>query len=63
MTDNEAIEEFITHITSEKGYSLNTIESYKRDILEFQSFLINEKMAAGLLKLRNGRVAQNYVSY
>lgn len=63
MTDDEALNEFIKHISNEKGYSTNTIESYNRDILEFKNFLNVEKMAAGLLKLRNKRIAQNYVSY
>ena len=32
MTDQEALDLFIIYLTSEKGYSSNTIESYNRDI-------------------------------
>lgn len=63
MTDQEAIKEFIEHITGIKGYSLNTIASYEKDILEFSDFLQTEKMAAGLMKIRNERVCKNYISY
>ncbi|MGM9969450.1 MAG: site-specific tyrosine recombinase/integron integrase [Anaeroplasma sp.] len=63
MTDQEAISDFIDYLRSEKAYSENTISGYNNDILEFLAFLKNEKMAAGLLKLRNTRIAQNYVSY
>lgn len=63
MTDEEIIEEYINSISSIKGYSINTVDGYKNDILEFLSFLKTEKMAAGLLKIRNERVCRNYVSY
>lgn len=63
MTDQEALDLFIIYLTSEKGYSSNTIESYNRDILEFKDFLVSERMARGLLMLRNSRISQNYVSY
>ena len=63
MTDLDAIEEFINHLANIKGYSENTIISYKNDIEEFLSFLKTEKMAAGLLQVRNERVCRNYISY
>lgn len=63
MTDLDAIEEFINHLGNIKGYSENTTASYKNDILEFLSFLKTEKMAAGLLQIRNERVCRNYMSY
>lgn len=63
MTDLDAIEEFIDHLGNIKGYSENTTASYKNDILEFLSFLKTEKMAAGLLQIRNERVCRNYMSY
>ena len=62
ITDEDAINEFINDLSSVKNYSDNTIESYKNDISEFQAFLKNEKMARGLLFIRN-KVAQNYVYY
>lgn len=63
MTDDEAIDEFINYLIAIKGCSNNTIDGYKKDIYEFLDFLKSEKMAAGLLKLRNERVCRNYVSY
>lgn len=63
MTDQEAIREFTDYLTGIKNYSLNTIEGYKTDIEEFADFLKTEKMAAGLLKIRNERVCKNYISY
>ncbi len=63
MTDQEAIKEFIDYITGVKHYSENTIEGYEKDIYEFLNFLQTEKMAAGLLKIRNERVCKNYISY
>ena len=32
---NELIEEFLRYLLIDKGYSNNTIESYKRDLLTF----------------------------
>lgn len=63
MTDKEAIEEFFEYLSSIKAYSENTIEGYKNDLLEFERFLSSEKMAAGLLMIRNERVCKNYISY
>ncbi len=63
MNDNEAILDFIRYLTNIKGYSENTIESYKNDLEEFSSFLATEKMARDMLHVRNERTAQNYVSY
>lgn len=63
MTDQEAIEEFLIYLAGVKNYSNHTIEGYKKDILDFLSFLQAERMAPGLLKVRNERVCKNYVSY
>ena len=62
MTDEEALNEFINDLSVIKNYSSNTILAYKNDILEFQAFLKTEKMARGLLFIRN-KIPQNYVSY
>ncbi len=63
MTDVEIIDSFINNLIGIKNYSMNTVENYKRDILEFLDFIQTEKMAAGLLKIRNERVCKNYISY
>ena len=33
------IEDFVEHLSIEKNYAINTISSYKRDLLKFSSFL------------------------
>lgn len=63
MTDIEAIDSFLLYLGGIKGYSENTISSYKNDLLEFSAFLKSEKMAKDMLHIRNARTAQNYVSY
>ena len=39
------IKEFVTYLGVEKNYAINTIASYERDLLKFQSFLINRNIA------------------
>ena len=39
------IEEFVTYLSVEKNYALNTISAYERDLLKFLSFLINKNIA------------------
>jgi integrase/recombinase XerD len=36
---NEQIEQFLTYITEEKGYSSNTLAAYRNDLTQFLSFL------------------------
>ena len=52
MTDNEAISEFLNNLSVLKGYSDNTIDSYKVDLMEFLGFLKSENMASSILKIR-----------
>lgn len=63
MTDEEVIKEFLEYLENNKGYSLNTIVAYENDINEFLQFIKEERMASGLLKLRNERICKNYISY
>lgn len=62
MTDDEAILEYLNYLSAVKGYSDNTIESYKNDIIEFQAFLKTERMASSILRIRQ-MIPTNYVSY
>ena len=39
------IEDFVGHLSIEKNYALNTISSYKRDLLKFTSFLIDKEVS------------------
>ena len=43
MKTNEACEEFLTFLLTEKGDSLNTINAYKVDLEEFTSFVKNKE--------------------
>lgn len=63
MNDEDAVLEFVLYLRSNRGYSENTISAYQNDINEFYKFIKEEKMAAGLLKIRNDRVCKNYISY
>ena len=38
------IEDFVGHLSIEKNYALNTISSYKRDLLKFSSFLSKKEI-------------------
>lgn len=62
-TDKEAIESYKEYLTGVKNYSPNTISSYIKDVTEFSEFISSEKMAAGLLFLRNERACKNFVSH
>lgn len=63
MTDIELIDDFIMYLNGIKSYSSNTIDAYKLDVIEFLDFIISEKMAAGLTKIRNERICRNFISY
>lgn len=59
-TDSEAIEAYKEYLYSERGYSKNTITAYVKDVGDFASWIKEEKRAAGLLYIRNKRIAENY---
>lgn len=63
MTDNEAVEGFISYLESIKNYSENTLISYRNDINEFIEFIRSEKMAPSILKIRNNRPCKNFISH
>lgn len=42
---DEQLNDFLSYIASEKGLSRNTIESYRRDIIHFISFLEEQKIS------------------
>ncbi|MDE7213095.1 MAG: tyrosine-type recombinase/integrase [Anaeroplasmataceae bacterium] len=63
MNDTEAIAKYIDYLANVKYYSPNTVASYRNDIMEFSDFIHSERMAAGLLQIRNKRVCNNYFIY
>lgn len=63
MKAEEAIDNYLTYLSSILNYSENTIISYKYDILEFSDFVISERFSKDILSLRNDRVVKAYVSH
>ncbi len=59
MTDSDYIDDYINYLDTIKGYSTNTLKSYKEDILDFSNWLKKEKMAKDIVHIR-ARVASNY---
>ncbi len=59
MTDEDLISDFINYLSTVKGYSGNTIKSYKEDVDDFYNWIKGEKMARDLTHIRS-RVASNY---
>ena len=43
VTPDEAVQEFISYLVNEKGYSENTISNYLHDINDFSAFIKTEK--------------------
>lgn len=62
MTDDELINDFINYLAAIKNYSNNTVEGYKKDVLDFKEFITSEHMAPNLIRINN-RVSKNYISY
>ncbi len=59
---NKIIDEYKDYLLNIKNYSSYTVSAYVKDINEFSDFVISEKMAPSILKLRNERVVKNYFS-
>ena len=57
------IDAFITYLSVEKNYSENTLMSYRRDLEDFQAFLIQEELAEGLLDATRERLARHFLSH
>lgn len=57
------IDDFKNYLRVEKNYSENTVKSYERDILDFESFLKNEGLAEGLLDATRERLGRHYISF
>ena len=62
VNPEEAVEEFISYLENEKGYSSNTIDNYLHDINDFSAFIKTEKMARDILHISK-RHPDYYVSY
>lgn len=62
-SNTKEIDDFLTYLFDVKNYSNNTIISYRHDLIEFNNFIITERIAADLLHLRNERVVKYYISY
>lgn len=61
--DYNLVDDFIFYLENEKHYSINTINSYKKDINTFIDFLKEKKLVSSLLKVRSHGVPKNFISY
>ena len=55
------IEEFLNYLKVQKNYSINTITSYKRDLLLFNEYLIKESLSFDNIEYQDIRLFYNYL--
>lgn len=63
MTNEESILKFVDYLENVKGYSRYTIQSYRKDIEDFLSFILSEQLAPDLFHFRTNRICKNYIAY
>lgn len=63
MSCSLIVDNFLEYLENIKNYSNLTINSYKKDILEFNNYVINNKFSQDLVQIRNDRVCRSYISY
>lgn len=59
----EYVNDFLLFLETERNYSVNTIISYKEDILSFERFITKEDLAPDLISIHNDRIARNFISF
>jgi len=57
------IDAFVSFLSVEKNYAINTLKGYQKDIEEFEAFLLNEELAQSLLDATRERLARHYLSH
>ena len=62
ISPEEAVEEFLSYLENEKGYSSNTVSNYLHDINDFNNFIKSEKIAKDILHI-SMRHPSYYISY
>lgn len=62
MNFRETLETYCNYLDTIKGYSPNTILAYKKDIEEFNDFVVKEKFAKDALTIRNDRVCKSFIA-
>ncbi len=62
MNPLDAVEEYLAFLKNNRGYSNNTIISYRTDLLEFNQFVVSERFAKDLTTIRNERVCKSFVA-
>lgn len=63
MNDNTLLDSFCEYIFNIKGYSENTVISYKNDILEFKDFITSKRMAPSLVGIWDKMICENFVVF
>lgn len=56
MSNQEKLDKFLNYLKYEKNYSANTIESYKRDVLDFYKFMAREVLELNDINFKNLRI-------
>lgn len=56
MSNQEILDKFLNYLKYEKNYSPNTIESYKRDVLDFYNFMAREEIFLQDVNFKNLRI-------
>jgi integrase/recombinase XerC len=59
----QCVEHFKTYLTIEKNYSQHTVTSYLKDILDFETFIKREELAADLLDVTRERLGRHYLAF
>lgn len=54
---------FLEFLEHQRGYSIHTVTSYRRDILDFEQFLLKEEFAASLVEATRDRLARHFVQH
>ncbi len=62
MERDDALDDFLNHLRSERGYSENTINSYKKDLIQFKEFIKYTFGKSNLLKVKRNDI-RNFIEF
>ncbi len=57
------LDAFTDYLESEKHYSKHTVTGYLKDIRDFETFILQEELAEGLLSVTRERLGRYYISH
>lgn len=56
------INDFLDHLKHIKRYSINTVQAYEKDILDFEHFILSESLAPALESVARTRLVRYYIA-